>query len=114
MSSISDQEKPRLQLLGKRTQVIERRIRSLLRRSKPFYLTTLSIEDNETIEEWYIDSGGWVSRRGELQDVQYKCIGHIKNLLKFLDGNQPMWYDPERPVKRSYVRRNISRGRSIG
>ena len=109
MSLINDQEKPRLRLLGKRTKVIERRIRSLLRRSKPFYLTTLSIEDNETIEEWYIDSGGWVSIQGR-ESGNYKTLGHIKNCLEFLDGGQPMWYDPTRSIKRGYVRRNVQRG----
>ena len=64
---------------------MERRIRNLLQRRKAFYLETLSIDDNKTLELWYIDGGGWVSKQGELQDVQYKHIGHIKNLLEFLE-----------------------------
>ena len=37
--------------------------------------------------------------------------GHIKNSLKFLGGPQPLWYDPDRPEKRSYVRRSVRRGK---
>lgn len=106
-------KKPHLKLTGSRTKTAERKVVSLIRRNKSFYLEAYSIEDGKTKETWYVDGGGWVSKRGELQDVQYKHIGHIKNLLKFLDGNQPMWYDPERPEKRSYVRRTIKRGTSF-
>ena len=37
--------------------------------------------------------------------------GHIKNCLQFLKGSKPMWYDPDRPEKRSYVRRTVHRGK---
>ena len=105
-------QKPRLKLTGSRTKTAERRIISLINRNNSFYVDTYSIEDGKTKETWYVDGGGWVSIQGE-ESGNYKHIGHIKNLLKFLDGNQPMWYDPERPEKRSYVRRTIKRGTSF-
>ena len=55
-----------------------------------------------------VNNRGWASlidAEGEL------LLGHIKNLLQFLGGSQPLWYDPDRPLKRSYVRRNVNRGR---
>ena len=106
-------QKPHIKLTGSRTKTAEKKIISLLRRNKAFYLDTYSIEDGKTKQTWYVDCGGWASKQGGLEDVQFKPIGHIKNLLKFLDGNQPMWYDPERPEKRSYVRRTIKRGTSF-
>jgi len=106
-------KKPHLKLTGSRTKTAERRILSLINRNKSFYVDTYSIDDGKTKETWYVDGGGWASKQGGLEDVQFKPIGHIKNLLKFLDGNQPMWFDPERPVKRSYVRHKVKRGNSF-
>ena len=113
MSQINNHDqlvKPKLRLLGKRTKAVESRIRNLLRRNKPFYLTTVSIEDGKTIEEWFVSSGGWVYISDPLTGIYKDALGHIKNCLLFLNGNNPIWYDPERPVKRSYVRRNVQRG----
>ena len=98
------ERKPHLKLIGKRTKTAERRIRSLLKRRKPFFLTTLNVEDNQTEEVWFVDSRGWVSMNESIGLV------HIKNCLEFLGGPQPIWYDPERPVKRAYVRRSVRRG----
>ena len=103
-------ERLNLTYLGKRTKTVERRIRSLIKRRKAFYLKTLSVEDNQTIETWYVDSGGWAYTTDPESNVYNTCIAHIANCLKFLNGSHPIWYDPERPVKRSYVRRNIKRG----
>ena len=112
MSLPQPNRKQRVRLIGKRTKTAERRIRSLVRRKVSFYLTTLSIEDNQTVEEWLVMSGGWVTKvkpEGESGGI----LGHIKNLLKFFNGPNPQWYDPDRPVKRSYVRRKVHRGKSL-
>ena len=87
----------------KRTKGAEKRIRSFLRRKKTFLLHTVSVEDNKTKETWHVDSGGWAS-------VTNKSLGHLVNCLEFLGGSQPIWYDPTRLEKRSYVRRNVKRG----
>ena len=92
----------------KRTKSVEKKIISYLRRNKSFILHTVSVEDNKTGQQWFVDGGGWASlidAEGEL------LLGHIKNLLQFLGGSQPLWYDLDRPLKRSYVRRNVNRGR---
>ena len=102
-------ERPTVRFRGSRTKTAERRIRSLIRRNKSFILQTTSIEDGKTKEEWVVDSGGWVSI--QYPDGRFRgFLGHIKNLLEFLKGSQPMWYDPDRPEKRKYVRRNVRRG----
>ena len=54
-------QKVHLKYIGSRTKTVEKRILSLLRRRKGFLLTTLSVKDNKTIEEWHVDSWGWVS-----------------------------------------------------
>ncbi len=94
----------------KRTKGAEKRIRSFLRRRKTFILHTVSVEDNKTKETWYVDSGGWASVMIPNTDKFSKSLGHIVNCLEFLGGSQPIWYDPTRPEKRSYVRRNVKRG----
>ena len=68
-----------------RQRTVENRITKLVRRYKPFYLNTTSL-DNVQEETWYIDGGNWVSC-----DDQF--IGHVNNCLEFLDGNHPMWYN---------------------
>ena len=52
--------KVHLKYIGSRTKTVEKRILSLLRRRKAFLLTTLSVKDNKTREEWHVDSRGWV------------------------------------------------------
>ena len=95
----------------KRTKGVQKRIKSFLRRNKSFLLHTISVEDNQTEETWLVGSGGWVSRLNKSTGVYKGTYGHIKNLLQFLGGPQPMWYDPDRPEKRSYVRRKVHRGK---
>ena len=46
-------QKVHLKYIGSRTKTVEKRILSLLRRRKGFLLTTLSVKDNKTIEEWH-------------------------------------------------------------
>jgi len=94
----------------KRTKGVEKKIVSYLRRDKSFILHTVSVEDNITPQQWLVQSG-WASLLNEEKGLFNHTIGHIKNLLKFLGGPQPMWYDPDRPQKRSYVRRNVHRGK---
>lgn len=92
----------------KRTKSVEKKIASYTRRNKSFILHTVSVEDNKTEQQWFVDGGGWAS----LIDAEGEIfMGHIKNLLQFLKGSQPLWYDIDRPLKRSYVRRNVNRGR---
>ena len=104
-------QKIHLRYIGSRTKIVEKRILSLLRRRKSFLLTTLSVKDNKTKEEWHVDSWGWVSvmnpESGRYEDNQ----GHIKNSLEFLGGPKPIWYDPDRLEKRTYTRRNVHRGK---
>ena len=69
-----------------------------------------AVEDNETLETWLVESGGWVSRLDPSTGTYKGTYGHIKNLLQFLEGSKPMWYDPDRLEKRSYVRRKVHRG----
>ena len=104
-------QKVHLKYIGSRTKTVEKRIFSLLRRRKGFLLTTLSVKDNKTIEEWHVDSWGWVSVMNPENGKYEGNQGHIKNSLKFLGGPQPLWYDPDRPEKRSYVRRSVRRGK---
>ena len=61
---------------------IEKRIGNLVSRKKPFYIT---IDDNE---EWFVDGGNWCSMK---QGNKYSiAIGHIKNILPFLRGANPI------------------------
>ena len=71
-----------------RQRTVENRIIKLVRRYKPFYLNTTSL-DNVQEETWYIDAGNWVS-------CGHRLIGHVNNCLEFLDGNNPMWYNQHR------------------
>ena len=103
-------QKVHLRYIGKRTKTVEKRILSLLRRRKGFLLTTLSVKDNMTTEEWHVDSWGWVYVMNS-ETGKTSLQGHIKNCLQFLNGSKPMWYDPDRPEKRSYVRRTVHRGK---
>jgi len=95
----------------KRTKGVRKKIQMYLRRHKSFFLHTVSVEDNETLETWLVESGGWVSRLDPSTGTYKGTYGHIKNLLQFLEGSKPMWYDPDRLEKRSYVRRKVHRGK---
>ena len=106
-------QKIHLKYIGSRTKTVERRILSLLRRHKSFLLTTLSVKDNRTKEEWHIDSWGWVSIMNPENNKYEGNQGHLRNSLEFLGGPQPIWYDPDRPEKRNYIRRNVKRGNSF-
>lgn len=73
-----------------RQRTVERRIEKLVRRYKAFYLTTTSIDElAETDETWFIDGGNWASKTDS--NGYNVLVGHIKNCLEFLDGNQPKW-----------------------
>lgn len=102
-------EVPILTLLGKRTKTVQKKIKSNLKRHKPFFLTTMSL-DNLNKETWFIDSWGWASVKTE-NGKYNRLIGHINNCLEFLDGPKPRWYDPNRIEKRQYTKRNVSRGK---
>ena len=85
----------------KRQATVERRIKSLVRRLKPFYLTVADYD-----ELWYIDGGNWATQ----QKPEYnKLIGHVKNLLPFLDGKRPVkwgdWNKLEEEIKPKIRRR---------
>ena len=70
-----------------RQATVEKRITRLVKRCKPFYLTVTKSDD--TIEEWFVDSGNWASRKQD--DDKYRgLVGHIKNLLPFLSGKNPI------------------------
>ena len=70
-----------------RQATVEKRITRLVKRCKPFYLKVTNSDD--TIEEWFVDSGNWVSHKQE--DDKYRgLVGHIKNLLPFLSGKNPI------------------------
>ena len=93
---------PSLTLLGKRTKTVEKRIRSLVKRKKAFFLTTISLDGTKE-ETWFVDSGNWVW-------VEGKFIGHVKNCIRFFHGPHPLWLDDNRKPKRKYQKRSVSRG----
>ena len=105
---------PRLTLLGKRTKTIEKKIRSLVKRKKSFYLTTMSLDNTEE-QTWLVNSWGWAnvseSPSGRTNIHKDNKVVHIKNCLKFFGGPYPVWYDPKRTEKRIYIRRTVSRGK---
>ena len=74
-----------------RQRTVENRIVKLIRRFKPFYLNTKSLDTGEE-ETWYIDGGNWAWSNNKL-------VGHIKNCLKFLNGSKPLWYNKRRGKK---------------
>ena len=87
-----------------RQATIERKIKSLVRRYKSFYLT-IANED----EIWYIDGGNWTYQVHP--NKKYSLIGHIKNLVPFLDGSRPIawgsWNNPPEEVKPKRRRRRL-------
>ena len=87
-----------------RTKGIEKRVRSLVTRHKGFYLQTNILDD---YNKYYIDIGGWAWAK---DNHKYgKVVGHVKNLLPFLGGSNPIWKQ-----KRSYQRHNVRRGIHLG
>ena len=74
----------------KRQLTVERRIKSLVKRKKAFYLTTTSLDQDSNEEEtWYVDSGNWAHKK---DSNEYNIlVGHIKNCLEFLGGRKPLW-----------------------
>ena len=87
-----------------RTKGIEKRIRSLVSRHKGFYLQTNILEEQS---KYYIDIGGWAWAK---ENHKYgKVVGHVKNLLPFLGGSNPIWQQ-----RRTYVRHNVKRGIHLG
>ena len=72
--------------------------------SKGFYLQTNILDD---YNKYYIDIGG---RAWAKDNHKYgKVVGHVKNLLPFLGGSNPIWKQ-----KRSYQRHNVRRGIHLG
>ena len=87
-----------------RTKGIEKRIRSLINRHKGFFLQTNILEE---YSKYYIDVGNWAWAK---ENHKYgKVVGHVKNLLPFLGGSNPIWKQ-----KRTYTRHNVKRGIHIG
>ena len=62
-----------------RQSKVEKRIIGLVNRKKPFYIT---IDSNE---EWFVDGGNWCHLTKDSL-----TIGHIKNILPFLRGKNPI------------------------
>ena len=98
-------EPPKLKCFTTKSRQVtnEKRITSLVDRKKPFYIT---IDDNE---EWFVDGGNWCHLTKDSL-----TIGHIKNILPFLRGKNPIewgsWNIPEeekpqRKTKNPFKRR---------
>tara|TARA_R110002020_G_scaffold136412_6_gene304223 strand:+ start:228 stop:602 length:375 start_codon:yes stop_codon:yes gene_type:complete len=79
---------PRLSwAFGKGRQVtVERRISKLTTKKKPLYLTVTKTDGS--IEEWYVDSGNWVTVKEEGKD---RFLGHVNNILPFLKTEATVW-----------------------
>tara|TARA_R100000995_G_C3409772_1_gene88810 strand:+ start:193 stop:615 length:423 start_codon:yes stop_codon:yes gene_type:complete len=103
-----------------RTKTIERKIKSLLRRGKPFLLNTniLTGDDilyvsgfNEMVEP-YRDASEecrevWQAKKEEGHYL------HISNCLPFLNGLRPIWGEPPPQRKRrTSIKRGISSRRN--
>ena len=97
-----------------RTKTVERKIRSLLRRGKPFILNTNILTGDDI---WFVDSWGWVAIHPEAceeskeiweEKMDLRYSNHIKNCLPFLRGSQPIWGNP--PIQR---KRKVSMKRGI-
>lgn len=71
----------------KRQLIMEKRIRRCINKKRAFYLT-LTKSDN-TVERLYIDGGNWASN---LQfDGSHKLVGHIRNMLPFIEEGIIFW-----------------------
>ena len=103
-----------------RTKTVERKIKSLLRRGKPFLLNTniLTGDDilyvsgfNEMVEP-YRDASEecrevWQAKKEEGHYL------HISNCLPFLNGLRPVWGEPPPQKKRrTLIKRGISSRRN--
>ena len=89
-----------------RTKGVEKRISSLVSRHKSFFLETDVLVEQA---EYFVDSGGWAFAKLLIDNKYDKLIGHVKNLLPFLDGPHPVWEQ-----KRSYQRHSVRRGIHLG
>ena len=86
-----------------RQRTVERRIGKLVSRYKAFYLTTITTSslDNPSAEKetWFIDGGNWISKMSS--EGKYNLVGHVKNVLPFLQGSNPIpWGDWDKPQER--------------
>ena len=81
-------------------QGIEKKIRTLVKKAKSFWLETNVLGDNI---KYFVDNGGWVTEVGAKS-----TIWHIKNMLPFFNGPRKMALD--NPPKRKYTRRTVKRG----
>ena len=79
-------------------QGIEKRIRILVKKARSFWLETNALGE---YLKYFVDDGGWVTEVGTKG-----TIAHVKNILPFFDGPNPIWGD----IKRTYVKRQVSRG----
>ena len=89
----------------KATATIEKRIKSNVRNSNPFFLET---DVTGTMLPYFVDSGGWVHNQNEDGKEYQGVVGHVKNFLPFLEGRRPIAFD--QPQKRTYTRRTVKRG----
>ena len=101
--------KPTLEWLPhkKRQKGVEKKIRSLLRRRKAFFLETTDFEGEPVT--WFIDGWGWVSdkTRNPNNDFYDHTVGHLKHCVEFLGGSQRLWENKKRSTRR---RRTVKRG----
>ena len=104
--------KPTLQWFPnkKRQKTVEKRIRSLMRRRRAFFLETTDFEGEPVT--WFIDGFGWVADQSKNPTNDYwdHTVGHIKNCLEFLGGPQRLWENKKRSTGR---RKAIKRGRGL-
>ena len=82
-------------------QGVEKRIRTLVKKARSFWLETNALGDDI---KYFVDNGGWVTEVGTKETV-----AHVKNVLPFFDGPNPVWGD----IKRSYVKRQVNRGQHV-
>jgi hypothetical protein len=88
----------------KRTKTIERRINSMLRRGVPFVLKTSILTEED---DWFVNSGGWVSVFNTDQNIYRDFLGHVKNCLPFLGGPYPVWKDRPQRKRKQTVKRSL-------
>ena len=76
--------------IKERQATVEKRIKRLVIKMKPFYLTVT--KPDAVIEEWFIDGGNWAS--AQQLDGKYRgMVGHINNLLPFLKGRSTILWE---------------------
>ena len=90
----------------KATATVEKRITSTVRLGQPFFLETNILGD---MAKYYVDRGGWVTKKNEEGEEYSGTVAHVKNFLPFLDGTRKLELD--KPPKRKYTRRTVSRGK---